>query len=173
MARETRLTDPLSEVTRKERKVLLGVSVLSIFIVGADAIPTKISALGIEFGAMDQQVFLWLLASVIAYFTATFVVYASSDYVAWKKEMLGEHFQELKEYWSEVYRQPESSSPYQQAIEEDQQKAMHKHRFIYRMTNPISMLRAFFEFLLPVLVGTATFYMVARQCELSTLLRHL
>lgn len=173
MARETKLTDPLSEVTRKERKVLLGVSVLSIFIVGADAIPTKISALGIEFGAMDQQVFLWLLAAVIAYFTTTFVVYASSDYVAWKKEMLSEYFDELKEYWSEIYRQPESSSPYQQAIEEDQRKALHKHRLIYQVTNPISALRAFFEFLLPVLVGSITFYLVARHCDLSTLLRHL
>lgn len=173
MVRETRLTDPLSEVTRKERKVLLGGSVLSIFIIGADAIPTKISALGIEFGAMDQQVFLWLLAAVIAYFTTTFVVYALSDYVAWKKEMLSEHFHELKEYWSEVYRQPGSSSPYEQAIEHDQQKAMHKHRLIYQMTNPISVLRAFFEFLLPVLVGVIALYLVARHCEMSILVRHL
>ncbi|SDF20198.1 hypothetical protein [Phytopseudomonas seleniipraecipitans] len=173
MARETRLIDPLSEVTRKERKVLLGLSVLSIFIVGTDAVPTKISALGIEFGAMDQQVFVWLLAAVIAYFTITFIVYASSDYVAWKKEMLDEYLEGLKEYWSDVYEAPTSGNPYLDAIEHDRQIAFRKHRLIYRMTNPISVVRAFFEFLLPVLVGGATFYIVALQCELSTLLRHL
>jgi len=48
-ASQIRVQDPLSAVSRSEQKILLGVSVLSITIVKTGLIPTKISALGIEF----------------------------------------------------------------------------------------------------------------------------
>ena len=42
------VSDALSEITRKERRALLGVSTLCIAITHANLVPTKISALGIE-----------------------------------------------------------------------------------------------------------------------------
>jgi len=44
-----KIIDPLSEVTRRERRALLGVSALSIAMSITHLIPTKISALGVEF----------------------------------------------------------------------------------------------------------------------------
>lgn len=153
MARDTRLTDPLSEVTRKERRLLLGLSVLSTFIIKADAVPTKISALGIEFGGSDQRVFLWLLVAVLVYFTLTFAVYALSDYVAWKKEILNDYVEGIKEYWSDVYPESRSNDSYEDAVQRDLQDAYKRNRIYHTLTDPVSICRALFEFVLPFLVG--------------------
>lgn len=58
------LSDPLSEVTRKERKFLLGVSMIGLFVSYSGIVPTKIAALGIELSTTDQKSFLILLALV-------------------------------------------------------------------------------------------------------------
>ena len=78
------LRDPLSEVTRKERKMLLGISVLSIFITKTGLIPSKISAFGIDFEKTDQQAFQIVMAFVVVYFLVAFFLYGLSDFLAWR-----------------------------------------------------------------------------------------
>ncbi|GAB3754198.1 hypothetical protein [Lysobacter olei] len=81
---ELSISDPLSDVTRKERRMLLGLDVLAIFVSTTGLVPTKISALGVEFGAADQRAFLYVFAAVLAYFVAAFLVYGVSDYLGWR-----------------------------------------------------------------------------------------
>ena len=81
---EIRVQDPLSEVTRAERKSLLGVSAIGIVIARSGLVPARISALGIEFDRTDQRALLGMLAAVVAYFLVAFVVYGISDLVAWR-----------------------------------------------------------------------------------------
>lgn len=117
--------DPLSEVTRKERRLLLGMSTIGIAIVRTGLLPTKISALGIEFGAADQRSLLNILAVITAYFLVAFVVYAASDWVAWTEVFWerdatprkGPRFHNRSFYWSSL------------------------------------LARSFFEFVLPIIVG--------------------
>ena len=45
--------DPLSEVTRKERRALLGISVLGGALVNIALVPEKLSTFGIEFARPD------------------------------------------------------------------------------------------------------------------------
>jgi hypothetical protein len=78
---EILIVDPLSEVTRKERRNLLIFSVLSYAIFKTGLIPTKITALGVEFSSTDQTALLRVLAGLVAYFLLTFVVYGASDYL--------------------------------------------------------------------------------------------
>lgn len=52
---EILVADPLESVTRRERKTLLGLCAIGIAIVHMELVPTKISALGIEFSKTDQQ----------------------------------------------------------------------------------------------------------------------
>src|SRR6266851_5310284 len=78
---EILIVDPLSEVTRKERRNLLIFSVLSYAIFKTGLIPTKITALGVEFSSTDQTALLRVLAGLVAYFLLTFVVYGGSDYL--------------------------------------------------------------------------------------------
>jgi hypothetical protein len=78
--------DPLSSVTRRERKVLLAVSGAGLTIALTGAVPTEIATLGIRFEPGDQRVLLWVFGVVVAYFLFTFLSYAMSDFAqrAWE-----------------------------------------------------------------------------------------
>lgn len=78
------LKDPLSQVTRAERRMLLGVSALSIFVTRTGLIPTKISALGVDFEQSDQRALLVVMALVVGYFLGAFLVYGFTDYLSWR-----------------------------------------------------------------------------------------
>lgn len=78
--------DPLSEVTRKERRVLLGLSVLGLALVKVPLVPERFATLGIEFTRPNQSTFLTIYALVVFYFLVAFLIYAFTDYVAWRRE---------------------------------------------------------------------------------------
>ncbi len=46
-------------------------------------VPTEITTLGVKFAEADQRSLLRILALVIAYFLAAFIIYAASDFLAW------------------------------------------------------------------------------------------
>lgn len=77
--------DPLSEVTRKERRALLGVSLLGLALVKVPLVPTKLSALGIEFADVNQRMFVHLYSLVVVYFVLAFLIYGLTDLVAWAR----------------------------------------------------------------------------------------
>lgn len=78
-----KLKDPLSDVTRKERVYLLGISAIGITIVFTGLIPTEITALGIKFAEADRRSLLLIFALVVGYFLVAFVSYALSDFLEW------------------------------------------------------------------------------------------
>jgi hypothetical protein len=78
-----KLTNPLSEETRKERLYLLAMSAIGISIVFTGLIPTEIKTLGITFAEADRKSLLLIFALVVGYFLAAFVSYALSDYLEW------------------------------------------------------------------------------------------
>jgi len=140
------LHDPLSEVTRKERRMLLGISMLGVAIAKTGLVPSKISALGIEFAESDQKALLTLLATIVLYFLAAFTVYAWSDFLAWRRalkrqrrEFRVEYEREIKEFEGHVpdYDEPKYSGVF----------------FAYQLPTLTSIVRAVFEFLLPLIVG--------------------
>jgi hypothetical protein len=80
--RELSLRDPLSDVTRKERRLLLGMSVIGIAVVKTGLLPEKISALGIDFSETNQKSLLIVFSLVTIYFLAAFMIYAAFTKVA-------------------------------------------------------------------------------------------
>lgn len=140
---EIQLRDPLSEVTRKERRMLLGISALGIVIVKSGLVPAKVSALGIEFTQTNQQALIFALGAVVAYFFAAFVIYAASDLVTWKAA----YQTSVKDFLRYVREHAQASSPV----------PMHyffgaEHRWHF-FALPISILRASFEFGVPIIIG--------------------
>src|SRR5690348_8160379 len=79
------LSDPLSDVSRRERRNLLIASVVGVLVSYVGLVPTRISALGIEFPAPAQNSFLVLIALVICYFIAAFLIYSLADFFIWRK----------------------------------------------------------------------------------------
>lgn len=88
-----KIKNPLSEETRKERWHLLLISAVSITIVKTGLIPTKISALGIEFSQTNQRTLLNILIAITVYFALAFVIYALSDFWTYR---IGTYIDEVK-----------------------------------------------------------------------------
>src|SRR5437762_2235765 len=144
---QIRIRDPLSEVTRKERRFLLGISIIAIALVRTGLVPSRISALGIEFSQTDQKSLLSILALVTLYFLVAFSLYAISDFVAWRLAFV----EALKE-WSA--QQAEFVTSRQEEIRADiYRKHAVRFRYVSLLAGPVSFFRAIFEFLLPLLVG--------------------
>ncbi|WP_286976885.1 hypothetical protein [Pseudomonas sp.] len=150
--KDWRVSDPLSEVTRKERRLLLGGSVLAFFMVKAGAVPTKISALGIEFQQADQKLFWFVLSAILAYLTIVFVVYGLSDFLAWRKAIIHDEIEMQKSVYEEV-RGFHLRDQYDDELGKIHNETAARNRYVYWLTLPVSILRALLEFMLPVAVG--------------------
>jgi hypothetical protein len=143
------LGDPLAEVTRRERRMLLGVSLLGVVLVKTGLIPTKISALGVEFDKTDQQALLNILAFVTLYFLVAFVIYATSDFLAWRRSLLTYHVERMREN-ARLRRElkPEHLEQEQAILWE-----LDRSTLLFSMIRPVSTVRALFEFVLPIVFG--------------------
>jgi hypothetical protein len=144
---EARLRDPLSEVTRKERRALLVASVLGLVFLKTNVVPTRISALGIEFGRADQATLFSILTLVIGYFLLIFLIYATSDFLAWRLALLAS----VRNSMVDLQRPKKGTS----RLVRDQ---VRKHQIMFSLAAPVSLLRALVEFLLPVAIGLYTVF---------------
>ncbi len=143
--------DPLSEVARKERKFLLGSSILGITLVKAGFVPTKISALGVEFAKTDQNSLLSVLGIIVLYFLIAFLIYATSDFVVWQRSFS----RALKDSMLNKWKSEAEKDPIMEMSHyiEDFLRRRFPYHLILGLSSPISLLRAIFEFLLPLIVG--------------------
>ncbi|EKO3709026.1 hypothetical protein LO977_003331 [Vibrio metschnikovii] len=146
------LNDPLSEVTRKERKVLLGLSMVSLFFSQAGILPSKISALGIELKTTDQNEILYLMSIALFYFVCAFFLYAISDFMVWRKAITKENRSQFQKMILVEYSNP-PSNPIECDMQSEDARLAKKNRIWVTLTKPISIARGLFEFVLPVIFG--------------------
>lgn len=140
---ENFLSDPLSPITRLERRNLLIASSVGFLVAAADLVPTNISALGISLSVSAQEMFVVAIAFAVAYFIFAFAIYGMSDFFIWRKryqEYL-ENVQSYMESWDEDDQHHYDSSP------------LPRIAWLYRSAEPLAYARAFFEYGLPLLVG--------------------
>lgn len=146
---EIRVRDPLSEVTRKERRILLGVSALGIIVAKTGLIPSKITSLGIEFSSTDQRSLVWVLGAITVYFLSAFVIYAISDFVAWRIAFYAAAL--------ELYRTRRSESGAWNPEPSNFERGAQRWRNI---SLPTVTLRAVFEFFVPIAVAIYAIYLL-------------
>lgn len=181
---DPRLSDPLKEITRKERRYLLGVSVLGIAIVKAGIVPTKLTTFGVEFEKVNQQWLLLVLGFVILYFLIAFIIYSTSDFIVWRltfisiykrrlkalirrKETIASEISETEELIEELKKRlidTEYTSPILESHDYQKKNARFSDPYniksVIKLVEPISITRATFEFLLPLCVGIYTVILV-------------
>jgi len=159
---EESIKDPLSEITRKERKFLLGISLLGFAVSHAGIVPSKILALGVDFSAEDRQALMRVLILIVVYFIAAFITYASSDFISWRIRF----YKAFRVYLK---------APIPDNAEVDQVvlSGLSKMRNgVYKFKNPSSRFsgrfavfvvfaRCFVEFLLPVVFSSYVVYLLA------------
>jgi hypothetical protein len=142
---DIRLRDPLTEVTRKERRLLLGISAIGIVIVKTGLVPSKISALGIDFGEADQQALITCLGAVVVYFFVSFIIYAASDLAAWRVAF------HRSIYDVALKRSQESEDELKRRL--DVLKNRDRLFSWLIVSKPTAFLRAVFEFGVPIIIG--------------------
>ena len=126
-------------------------------------VPSKIPSLGIEFQLADQRYLLILVASIIFYFIVAFIIYAASDYLSWKLEIKSWALEKAISENEEVYRIycPQPGTP-EKEIERDVGKLHKKNRLYFRLVAPTSIVRALFDFGLPIAVGACALFLLVR-----------
>lgn len=153
--------DPLSEITRKERTSLLGLSMIGIALVKVPLVPEKLAILGIEFAKVQQSTFVSLYALVIGYYLLAFCVYAFTDYVAWRRQeviTLAEYEVQVNERSETGTLKGKSSNPDSDTKFQSKRVPRDNPSYVgfasYWLAFSAARFRATFEFLLPILFAT-------------------
>ena len=77
--KEPLLSDPLREVTRRERKALLTLCLISLALTWGGLFPESVDAYGFKITELETTNLLILLAAVIAFLLIGFIVFAYTD----------------------------------------------------------------------------------------------
>ena len=146
---EINTRDPLSPVTRAERRALIAASAIVIAIARTGLVPTKISALGVDFGPADQRAFLSVLALVILYFSAAFAVYAAADLVAWRVALRQSFLERASEFRKLDLKAQLKEHNAGVLARADVPIA----RVVSKLSTPVIITRATFDFALPIFIA--------------------
>ena len=146
------VSDPLSEVSRRERRGLLGLSLASVAIVYANLIPSQISAVGLTIDEINESALLLVLSLAVAYFLVAFVIYAYSDFVGWRlrlseAEIAATRRREEFEEWFVRTGGPEDNDS------KELSSAYSRLTLWWAAARPASIVRAVLEFGIPVAFG--------------------
>ncbi|MGF1903440.1 hypothetical protein [Aliivibrio sifiae] len=165
---ERALVDPLSEVTRKERRMLLGLSMLGVFFAKTGIVPSKVNALGIELAATEKSSFFYVLAAMLVYFVCAFILYAFSDFIVWKKEMIELDVSKYEDHVVERENEYHRRTPVAEEVHSSRLMLYRKNRVWLSAKKPVSLARSFFEFILPVIVGATSLFLVIEAAQKIT-----
>ncbi len=159
------LRDALSDVTRKERRSLLGISLFGITLSIGGMVPSKIPSLGIVFRLADQRTLLIIVAFIVFYFIVAFIIYAASDYLSWKLEIKSWAIEKVISESEEVYRNYSHPGTTDEEAERDIGKLHKKNRIYFRKVAPISIFRALFDFGFPIVFGAFALFLLVRAAS--------
>ena len=140
------LADPLSAISRAERRNLLLAATLAILIAHVNLVPTQISALGLEFAPPAQAAFLVITALVVGYFIIAFGMYAVADVFVWRKRYY--------DYLAAVERESKDWTLEDQIEHDEIHANLPTIDWYYEWSPRVANVRMLFEFVLPLLVGT-------------------
>ncbi len=156
------LHDPLSEVTRKERRMLLIVSLAGIAITKAGLIPSQIKTLGINFASSDQKSLYFLVSAIVIYFIIAFFIYSASDFLVLYRSFYEDRKQRLlKREMADYEFEHTGAFTEPEMIEMEVDDKMRQTRTrIETFSTPTILFRAFFEFILPIGVGIYSTYLL-------------
>ncbi|WP_145387500.1 hypothetical protein [Stieleria neptunia] len=161
-----RVTNSLSDITRRQRKALLSTSTVGCVVGWTGAVPKKIAPLGIDFPADDQAGFLYCLLGVIAYFAVGFAVYAWSDFTRWRIGIMAaelpvaisgvvDQFFPVKR--SKIEERPEYDGSDYQIVDATIDELKNEVRRQFENSSRIAIATFIVDYVVPVLVAIAGF----------------
>lgn len=142
------LADPLSQISRAERRNLLIASTVGLLVGHVGLVPTRISELGLDFNTPEQTAFLILLALVVVYMEFAFCIYATADFFMWRKRYY--------DYRVAAERASSNWTLEDQMAEDEIHQSVPPIYWYWQKAPVVAWLRIIFEFILPLCVGAYT-----------------
>ncbi len=147
------LSDPLSGVTRNERRNLIAASFVVALMSITHAYPKEFVSLGIKIETSDLHYFVWGAIAVVTYFMVAFVIYGLGDYM---------RAGALKyEYDKAVYLAGENWGEDDQAELDEMHLSIRSIDWVYVYGKYFLSVRAFFEFIFPLCCGVTAIWLSA------------
>ena len=143
------LSDPVSEQSRKLRRLLLGVSAIAIFVAEGRLVPKKITALGLTVEDLDQVALLNVASLVVIFLLISFIIYSSSDF---QSALI-----KFRAYRGDAKTASASAATWFRSI-------LARRRKIWNIT---IIIRCIWEFIIPVFIGLYAAYTLY-TADLST-----
>lgn len=157
---EILLSDYFRESTRKSRQWLLTSALIGLFITIAHIVPTKISAIGVEFNSINQASFLKVSSFVPLYFLITFLIYGLCDCLHWISNLMKnrqEYYCSIKESSLKKDDEYEPSEIQLSRAEHVQREYIDPIQDTYFLSSPIVVIlviiKLVWELLFPLLLG--------------------
>jgi hypothetical protein len=146
--------DSLSEVTRKERKLLVVVALIALAVSKFEFYPTQLSALGIQFTIVKTNLLIPLFFRfIVGYLLITFSVYALSDFIRSWVVRYQTNFDAAISSWKEPLKlTPEGEQRFKE------QKLDHPP--FRKMRKPIFLLRGSIDFLFPIVFAVYVLFAI-------------
>ena len=143
-----RASDPLSEVTRSNRKWLLFSSLIGVLFVQVGLVPEKLSILGTEFRNWEDKSLIVVVMCVNGFYLASFVVSAVSDYFALSMKIFGADMIDDALYEQLLQREADDELTEQDKI---LMYRLRTHSWVFGASNWVLGIRLVIEFILPIL----------------------
>jgi hypothetical protein len=172
---ELLLQDSLTSTTRHIRTSLLGACVLGVIIEKTGLLPSKIDNFGIEFTADHKTFVLVIILGAVIYFLVEFFVYALSDFARWQlnrrslllprkakdnRALIFEAFYEtIPDNQDMSIREAAARARMDKVLDEAMRKYMRPY---WQMAGPLGWIRAFLEFVFPILFACYTIFLLLR-----------
>ncbi len=145
------LGDPLSGVTRNERRNLIAASFVVALMSITHAYPKEFVSLGIKIETSDLHYFVWGAIAVVIYFMAAFVVYGVGDYMRTRALQY--------EYDKAVHIAGENWDEDDQAELDEMHRSVRSIDWVYVYGKYFLSVRAFFEFIFPLCCGVTAIWL--------------
>jgi hypothetical protein len=149
--------------------------VLGVIIEKTGLLPSKIDNLGIEFTADHKTFVLVIILGAVIYFLVEFFVYALSDFARWQlnrrslllprkakdnRALIFEAFYEtIPDNQDMSIREAAARARMDKVLDEAMRKYMRPY---WQMAGPLGWIRAFLEFVFPILFSGYTIFLLLR-----------
>ncbi len=140
------LADPLSSITRLERRNLVAASFVVTLLSVTGSYPQEFATFGINFDSSDRLIFQAASTTLIIYFLAAFVISGIGDYMILR--------QRYHEYRIARHIEADNSEAEDDFHESELNRAVGGNVYwIYRRAKLQIVLRGIFEFIFPLILA--------------------
>ena len=169
-----KVSDPLSEETRKLKRALLVWCLIAAALTLGDLFPSEITAFGLKVTPTNRSALSLLLIAVVLYHLVAFLVQGGVDAVRWYVNHNSTEWEDdvaaYDSYKAELFARSKLSEEDRQFMEEHERRlgaiwrgeALDTYQRVVKVIPLASGIRAAVDFLVPLVAGGAAVYLLAR-----------